>query len=491
MKLVLCLFLCLQISCSSDARKVMAPNDEDKPIPSQMPTEPIPEIPDDQKDSSYFYFAEQEEAILTDLNSLDEASRKNSRYLLCSDQLNAFGKKNSDVCKLGVSKLLNSISNERQLISGKEVGAEGSIVRFDLRDIGLSSKDWRLIENLDPFKFRSETVRGKTIRFLTQSVRPFMFANNAAEVMLVKAYYKLQNIPDTLALFEAQIGVDAQRDFNQRDVGLVLIGMNESVITSNRQHRLMRRLEGFDGAYWCTYDTNDKNIEPILINGQLVNQKNLLEAPFPVEVRSNKTFVSDAGECIYTKPNGMLGFALFAADGSRADFAPTNIVQDTGSAGRGLSGTIQNARSCFRCHAGGFVPARDSVAAQIQQSTGFNAADKQKARLFFKGPDAGLAAIRNDNAAYLKVMLNLGIFDASEDPINAIVDRLRLEQNAKQVAATLGISEEELLVGLRSSTGATSIMGSLLQPSGTVNFQQLIDGLPVLIVDMNLFKDDE
>jgi len=88
-------------------------------------------------------------------------------------------------------------------------------------------------------------------------------------------------------------------------------------------------------------------------------------------------------------------------------------------------------------------------------------------------------------------MQNIGINDPSEDPVNAIVDKLRLEQDAKQVAATLGISEDELLVGLRSSTGATSIMGALLQPNGKVNFQQLVDGLPILIVDMNLFKDDE
>jgi hypothetical protein len=64
--------------------------------------------------------------------------------LLCSDQLNAFGEQDSDICKLGASKLLNSVSNERKLIAGKGIGAEGSIMRFDLRDVGLSANDWRL-----------------------------------------------------------------------------------------------------------------------------------------------------------------------------------------------------------------------------------------------------------------------------------------------------------------------------------------------------------
>lgn len=490
MRLFLLLYLAFFVNCTSGSKENIAGRDKDKGIPTERPTDKIPEIDKDKINDQYFYFEEQEEAILTDLNSLDDATRKNSRYLLCSDQLNAFGARDLEICKLAVSKNLNSISNERQLINPRAIGAQGSILRFDLRDVGLTSNDWRLIESLDPFKFTSQTVRGKTIQFLTQAVRPFMHANIMAEVSLVKAYYTITKTPATQREFELRIGVNVQKDFDERDEGLILIGMNESVITSNRQHRLMRRVEGFDGAYWCTFDTNDQNIAPININGQLVNQKNLLEAPFPLEARSNKQFISDAGECIYTKPNGMMGFVLFDAQGARQDFAPTNIVQDTASAGRGLSGTITNARSCVRCHAGGYIPARDSLALQIQQSAGFNANDKQKARLFFKGADAGLAAIRNDNSANLKVMQNIGINDASEDPINAIIDRLRLEQNANQVASTLGISEEQLLIGLRSSTGASSIMGQLLQPSGTVSLQQLIDGLPILIVDMNLFQDD-
>ena len=490
MRLFLLCFLTVFMSCSSSSKQNIAGKAKDPGIPSEKPDGKIPDIDEEKIKDKYFYFDEQEEAILTDLNSLDDATRRNSRYLLCSDQLNAYGLKDLEICKQAVSKMLNSVSNERQLINPKPIGAEGSILRFDLRDVSLTSNDWRLIETLDPFKFTSQTVRGKTIQFLTQSVRPFMHANNMAEVSLVKAYYTLEKTPATQAAFELKIGVNAQKDFDERDQDLALIGMNESVITSNRQFRLIRRLQGFDGPSWCTFDTNAENIAPININGQLVNQKNLLEAPFPLEARSNKQFINNAGECIYTKPNGMLGFAIFNAGGGREDFAAADIVQDTGSAGRGLSGTIQNARSCFRCHAGGYIPARDSLAKLIQESTGFNAADKQKARLFFKGPDAGLALIRNDSLAYAKVMQNVGINDVSEDPVNTIVDRLRLEQDAKQVSSTLGISEEQLLIGLRSSTGASSIMGQLLQPSGTVNLQQLIDGLPILINDMNLFQDD-
>jgi len=480
-----CLFL---LSCSAGNRGQYA--DQRDNIPSEKPNKPIPPIRDDQVKDDYFYFEEQEDAILSDLNSLDDATRRNTRYIMCSDQLNAFGTEDAENCKRAVSKTLNSVSSERRLVNPKAIGTGGSILRFDMRDIGMTPNEWRLIENLDPFKFTSQTVRGKTIQFLTQAVRPFIVGNNFSEVALVKAYYTLEGTPATQAAFEQKVGANVQADFDDRDEEMILIGMNESVIASNRQFRLIRRTDAFDGPLWCTFDTNDVNIAPINVNGQLVNQKNLLEAPFPKEARSNKQFVSDAGECIYTKPNGMLGFVIFNAVGAREDFAATNIVQDTGSAGRGLSGTIQNARSCFRCHATGMIPARDTLAQLIQESTGFNAADKSKARLFFKGPDAGLAFIRGDNADFSRVMSQLGINDTSDDPINRNIDRLRLEQNAKQVAGTLGISEQELLIGLRSSTGASSIIGALSQPSGTVNLQQLIDGLPILIADMNLFQDD-
>lgn len=480
-------------ACSSQKKVSAGPPAVQLPPPKGVPEE----LPNDNTPPlkpgipGFVRFDQQEDAMLQAVNSLSEQDRLQTRFIICSDQFNADGIDAVKPCKDGVTKALNSISQDVDLHDPITIGPASSIVQINLRDFGLTPSKWRLIENADPFKFTSETVRGRTLQFLTQTMRPMINGHVFAETALIKAYYGLQEVPESFIALQQQLGVDLQKSFDVRDPELIVYGMNESVITSNRQFRMVIRADGRFGPLWCTEDINDVQVAPVAIDGQLINQKNLLEAPFPKEARSKKAYVDDAGECIFVKPNKMLGFALFNSAGLRQDFAPTNIVQDTASASRGLSGTIQNSRSCYRCHASGFIPVKDSIGPHIASNTSFNALDKQLGRLFFRSAAVGQAFFKDDNDRFQKAQLDLGIANPTEDPINNLTDKLRLEQDAKQVAGLLGITEDELKIGLQSSTNASAILGSLLQPTGKVNFQALIDGLPVLIVEMNLFKDDE
>ena len=462
---------------------------ETSDVPDEIPDDDVPPIKDPIPD--FIRFDQQEDVMLQALNGLSEFERLRTRFIICSDQFNADGIDAVKGCRDGVTKALNSISDENVLNDPKAIGPAKSILQVNLNDFGLTASKWRIIEDADPFKFTSETVRGKTLQFLTQTVRPFINGSNFVETALVKAYYRIEEVPARFKAFQNFIGVNLQQDFDNRDSDIIVFGMNESVIATNRQYRLIVRAKGNFGALWCTQDTNDQAIAPVNIDGQLVNLKNVLEAPFPIEARSNKTAVSNAGECIYVKKNGMLGYALFDAAGVRQDFAPTNIVQDNSSASRGLSSTITNARACFRCHATGFIPLKDSLASHIASNTGFNAADKELGRLFFKSDSIGREFFKKDNAAYSKALNDININNKTEDAVNGLTDKLRLEQDINHVAAMLGITAKELRSGLQSSTEASAIMGSLLQQSGKVNLQALIDGLPILIRDMNLFKDDQ
>lgn len=487
-----CFFIILfAFSCSSPkTAPTVGAAAKDKNVPVDLPDEPAPPLK--PAAPGFIRFDQQEEAMVNAVNALPQTERLKARMIICTDQYNVDGAQSVKECKDGVTKALNSISSEVQLAEPTAIGPAGSILMINLDDFGLTPSKWKLIENADPFKFTSETVRGRTLQFLTQSIRPFINGHNFTETALTTAYYGLTEIPNTFDVFRQSIGVNAQKQFDERDPDLLLMGMNESLIASNRQFRQIIRLSGTFGPLWCTGDTNDVNIAPVNIDGVLVNQKNLPEAPFPLEARSNKIYVDNAGECMFIKPNGMIGYALFEAgnNGLRQNVAPTNIVQDTASAGRGLSGTIENARACFRCHASGFIPIKDTVGSQIAASPNFNAKDKSLARLFFKTPAAGAEFFREDNEAYARTLERLNVDNITEDAVNNLTDKLRLEQDAKQVSALLGITEEELKTGLRSSLGASAIIGNLLQPGGKVNLQALIDGLPILIQDMNLFQDD-
>lgn len=483
---MLCIFLLfLIVSCSAQKASLRAPSG---PV-TELPSKPVPPL----KDSipGFIRLDAQEDAMVLVAQSFPINERANLRFITCADQFNAGGIDAVKPCKDAVTKTVNSISQEVDLYNLKWFGPAGSIGLLELKEVGLSAAKWKLIEDNDLFKFTSNTIRGQTLQFLTGTKRPWINAHNFAETALVKAYYALNDIGLTFADLQKQLGLNLQADFDLRDPDLIVMGMNESVITSNRQYRLIVRAQGTFGPLWCTEDTNDVSIPPVVIDGKSVNQKNLPESPFPVQARSKKFFVSDAGECLFIKPNGMLGAALFEQKKlTRQDFAPTNIVQDTASAGIGLSGTITNARSCFRCHASGFIPVRDSIGKQIANNTSFSGSDKELGRLLFKTNAAGDAFFARDNSKYSRVLAELNIETPTEDPINALTDKLRKEQDARQVAGLLGITEDELKGGLTSSTAASAVLGGLLQPSGKVNLQQLIDGLPILIEELNLFQDD-
>ena len=474
--------------CTSQKTVSQSPKQADPQIPKQLPSEDIPPLKTGAP--GFIRFDQQEEAMLQAVQGLSEFERQQTRFIICSDQYNSDGVDAVKLCKDGVTKALNSISSERDIEDVKAIGPAGSIMQIQLDDFGLTPSKWRLIEQADLFKFTSQTVRGRTLQFLTQTVRPFINGTNFNESALIGAYTGLTEIPSTFQAFQQKLGVNVQQEFDNRDPDMIAMGVNESVITANRQFRLMWRVSTRDGSLWCTEDTNDQAIPPVNIEGQLINQKNLLEAPFPLFARSAKTFKQDAGECIYTLPNGGLGFALFDKNDVRQDFAPTNIVQDTAAASQGLSGTIQNGRSCFRCHATGFIPVRDSLAGHIAANTAFNAGDKQRGRIFFKNASEGARLFSEDNERYGAFLKALGVNNPSEDPVNALTDIIRKEQDARQVAGLLGITEDELKTGLRASTAASAVIGSLLQPNGKVDLASLKAGLPLLIADMNLFQDD-
>lgn len=480
----------LAISCLSQKKDLYKDARGRAEVPAELPSENAPPLKEGIP--GFIRFDQQEAVAVESVNALSQTERLKTRIINCTDQYNSLGAAGVKVCKDGVTKALNSVSSERTLAEPKAVGPAGSILVFNLDDFGLTPTKWKLIENADPFKFTSETVRGRTLQFLTQTIRPMINGHNFTEISLTAAYYGLTDVPNTFDVFRQKLGINAQRDFDERDSGLLLMGMNESLIATNRQYRQIIRLEGTFGPLWCTGDINDVNIQPVVIDGILVNQKNLTEAPFPLEARSKKVYVDNAGECIFVKPNGMLGFALFQAgnQGLAQDVAPTNIVQDTASASKGLSGQIQNARACFRCHATGFIPIKDTLGAQIAGNVNMNSSDKSLARLFFKTPAIGATFFKADNAAYARALESIDVGNVTEDAVNGLTDILRLEQDAGQVAALLGITEEELKIGLRASSGASAIIGNLLQEGGKVNKQALIDGLPVLIADMNLFRDD-
>ena len=446
----------------------------DNGIPAPGPVTDIPgPIPAPQGFVSFEAF---ESEILADLTGLNSAQQLNARYLTVCDQLNANSL--TDLDRRAVEKGINSISSEITIEPGVWIGTNKCTLRIDLRDYGLDSSKWRVIEAYDPLKFESFTDRGILIKQLSQARRPWIHGSNFLETALVnEAYYQLMDIPEDLPSFLNSLGCDLQGDFDEFNEDLFLMGVRQSRIALQK-NRMILLTECQNGSFSSTYDTVLENVTSV--------GRSLSINPFPLEARDNATFAHDAQEFIFVMENGFLGFALFNAAGLRENFAPTNIVTDTSRAP--IDPTIRNARSCYSCHANGYIEARDFMAAHVRGNPNFNANQVQKAEAYFGREQGMLAAMRQANARFARNLQVLNINPAIEDPINVLTDKIRKEMVIDQLAGMLFMRADQLRQLLPQSPGALLAIGQILS-GGTINFQDLILVKDILIQDLNLFQE--
>lgn len=122
------------------------------------------------------------------------------------------------------------------------------------------------------------------------------------------------------------------------------------------QNRLVERTPAAHGAYWKSYD-----FKPGRKRGKLtrfpLGPRNLFgNRPHPFD---RQAFDHDGGEIIWHLPNGLQGYMLIDAEGTRIDEGPIDVVSDALK----TSGTpaIVNGLSCMACHKHGMIPFQDSI----------------------------------------------------------------------------------------------------------------------------------
>jgi len=433
---------------------------------------PIPTLPT----NGFIGFSAFESDMLSDLTSSDSARQINAFWLTVCDQYNAGDLTQSH--RDAVVKVVNQLSLEKDIEPGIWIGQYACTLSLDLRDYGLTRASWRIIERADPLKFESFTDRGLLVKQLTQSRRPWMLASNFIETSLTgETYYDVLGIPNYLDDFlDNFLGCTVQRDFD--DFNVYIAGVRRSLIALQKNRSILV-MGCRDGTTAITYDTI---LERITSPG-----RNLSILPFPREARTNKTFEHDASEIIVTLPNDLQGFALFNGQGTRENFAPTNVVVDNLRAN--IDPTIRNSRSCFACHTTGYIEVGDYIASHVTGNPNFNAEEIQKAKAYFGRNDGMTATLRQANAKFEWALSQMNISTGRPDAINELTDQIRTEMDARQVASILFMTENDFKQQLTQSRGGTLAIGQLLT-GGTINFQDLVQIAPTLILDLNLFQED-
>lgn len=365
-----------QMVKSGDAREMMErillPDDDDNAMPPLDPDDPLQRrLSSEEIDVLRRWFASGEEKyeprepvlysqmvheIYQDVMK-NESSAPYLRYLTLANLYNAADANDvpihSDVeletYRVAISKLMNSLSMHGNISVPEAVDEKRTIYRIDLRKYAWSSDDWERVIGYYPHGMmgvdaRKESIIANYTGTRMAYVRADWFTFAASQPPLyddILDYLLGIYSADDHGLqqrLEQRLGVD--RVGNIRRGEAVRAGFLRSGVSDH--NRLIERHESEYGGYWVSYDFKRVGGGP---------RQDLRKAPMgPPEAyiasTEERCFLHDGGEMIYALPNGMQGYLLATADGTRLDRAPSDIVRDSNRP----DGTIINGISCIKCH---------------------------------------------------------------------------------------------------------------------------------------------
>src|SRR4029079_4657023 len=125
----------------------------------------------------------------------------------------------------------------------------------------------------------------------------------------------------------------------------------------------------------------------------LPDRRNLFAYPLGPGGTEN-TFQHAGGEAIFNLPNGLHGFMLVNAVGTRIDKAPTAIVSDPRRPDRAVEPGV----SCMSCHLTGIQPKTDQIRAHVAgNAAAFPKNDAELVRALYP-PETALTKFMEEDA---------------------------------------------------------------------------------------------
>ena len=408
--------------------------------------------------------------IETHLMSLAPFDRAFARYFTMTHLYNA-GETTAvlEAYRNGLSKLVNSLSWGGTVTNPQPIDPQETIFYIDLRHYEWDVNNaWTQIEAVYPYhigfdapaqsaqKEQLGRLQGE-MRSDIPSVHVDWFVATASTPPL---YHDLLSLPLTDRELETRLGVDVPR--NLRDAPGVRVwraGFNDSGVSNH--NRVVERHAFRDGAYWKSYDFAGS-----------VGTQNIFNHPL--------AFTHDGGEVIFNLPNGLQGYYLVNASGSRLDAAPINIVSNPAAS----DPTVRNGLSCFGCHTEGMKTFEDQIRSVIESNTNPAYDRAQTLRLYVEQSEMG--ALLNEDMDRYRVALEAtgGAVDDIE-PISRFHEAYQGPVDASYAAAVVGLGTEAFLEKIRENRGLQnagllvldSPNGSMKRDAWRSNFNAMIYAL--------------
>jgi hypothetical protein len=391
------------------------------------------------------------EAMARDVEAANPRDRAFRRYFTLTHLYNA-GISDDELqsYRVGLSKLVNSLSWGKTIIVPRAVDAEKTIYGIDLRDYQWTSRIWDEVLFENPFGLDYKTDTEKKLRESTQTRLPYVradwFVHTAARPPL---YHEILQLPKTDLALEQQLRVDVAENIRQDRV--TRAGFNGSGVSRN--NRLIERHESPYGAYWKSYDFAGN-----------ARDKNLFASPLGPGAGPHE-FRHDGGEIIFNLPNGLQAYLLVDGEGRRIDKGPVEIVSDPKRPDR----QVINGLSCMSCHARGMIEKDDQVRAHLKaNSGGFPADVRNKALALYREKGAFTRLIRSDAERFRKAVQATGAPLSATEPVAALARRFEDELDLNMIAAEVGVTPDDFIASLAKSAKLTRVLGGVRSAGGTV-----------------------
>ena len=332
--------------------------------------------------------------IFEHFQKLEPHQRSHYRYFTLTNLWNDgdIDERHLRMARAALAKALNSLSWESTLMEPEAVDSNQTVYAVDISKLGWSNEHWNTIVADYPYHIESDAIIdggngdiGERLRQIDQGM--IQLSGNDRQIkhlrvdwfvtigLRPKLYHKLlydltlpelRNRPDsqvdkanprsmTDLDLERHLKIDVAANIFRTPAMAKRVGFIESGISG--QNRMIERHEiPSGGYYWKSYDFLKSNSKSILTE-------------FPLGPRRGDddefSFEHDGGEIIFSLPNGLQGYLLTVARGTRLDAGPIEIVGDAlKTSGNQL---IVNGLSCVVCHRKGMVEPPDDV---VRESAG-------------------------------------------------------------------------------------------------------------------------
>ena len=398
------------------------------------------------------------ELIHKDLLAANERSRKFLRYFTITHLYNA-GLSDDELLsyRVGLSKLLNSLSWGRDVKAPEAIGSAKTIFRIDLRQYGWKEATWERILAANPYGVTYTTTAAKGCYDLCQTTLPYVradwFVFAASRPPL---YHDVLELPKTDLELEKLLRVDVEENLRVEEVARA--AFNGSGVSRN--NRLIERHKSPYGAYWKSYDFASN-----------VGRQNLFEHPLGPG-KADNLFKHDGGEIIFNLPNGLQAYFLTDGEGKRIDKGPINVVSDPKQSDR----SVVNGVSCMSCHNQGMIVKADQVRAHVEKNPeGFTKAEADSIKALYPVKADFEKVLKEDAERFRKAVEASGAHLSKTEPVYALSGQFENEIDIKMAAAEVGVTENDFGKGLGRSPKLARVFGPLRVVGGTVQRQVLVE----------------